>query len=112
LSPDACWVSRGRLSGFTPDELERYLPVCPEFVVEILSASDSLRVLQAKMEVWIANDAQLAWMIDPYAETITIYRPGALPEVLQKPDSIEADAPVAGFRLTTSRLWEKAPSLK
>ncbi len=107
LSPDACWVSRERLSGFTADELERYLPVCPEFVVEILSASDSLRVLQAKMEVWIANGAQLAWMIDPYGETITIYRPGVPPEVLQKPDSIEADAPVAGFRLTTSRLWEK-----
>jgi Uma2 family endonuclease len=105
LSPDASWVSGEKWRSLTPRQRRSYPPVCPDFVVEILSESDSLKMLQAKMEVWIANGAQLAWMIDPYAATITIYRPDSSPETLQKPDSIEAGAPVAGFRLTTSRLW-------
>ena len=105
LSPDASWVSYAHWNALSVEQQASYPPVCPEFVIEILSASDSLRLLQAKMEVWLSNGAQLAWMVDPYAATITIYRPGEAPEVLQRPDSIEAGSPVAGFRLTTSRLW-------
>lgn len=105
LSPDASWVRKDRIARFTAEERKRFLPLCPDFVVEILSASDSVKVLQAKMEFWLSNGAQLGWLIDPYAATITIYRPCREPETLQRPDSIEAEAPVAGFRLTTSRLW-------
>jgi Uma2 family endonuclease len=105
LAPDAAWMSASSWKELTPAQREKYPPRCPEFVVEVLSQSDSVRVLQAKMEVWIANGAKLAWLVDPFAATITIYRPGIAPEVLAKPDSIEAGDPVAGFRLTTSRLW-------
>ena len=105
LSPDASWVSLVRWDALTPQQRKKYPPLCPEFVVEILSESDSPRQLRAKMLDWIANGAQLAWMIDPYAATLTIYRPGREPEVLDRPDSVEAEAPVAGFRLTTSNLW-------
>ena len=108
LSPDASWVSLRRWTALTSQERQKYPPLCPEFVVEIRSASDSKRMLQEKMETWIANGAQLAWMIDPYEATLTIYRPGDEPEVLDRPDSVEAEAPVAGFRLTTSNLWAKA----
>jgi len=105
LAPDAAWMSESSWRELTPAQREKYPPRCPEFVVEVLSQSDSLRMLQAKMDVWIANGAKLAWLVDPYAATITIYRPDSEPEVLDKPDSIEAGDPVAGFRLTTSRLW-------
>jgi Uma2 family endonuclease len=105
LSPDASWVSYDCWNVLTPRQQASYPPLCPDFLIEILYESDLLKVLQTKMEVWMANGAQLAWMVDPYAATITIYRPNTAPEVLQRPDSIEADAPVAGFRLTTSRLW-------
>ncbi len=105
LSPDASWVSFERWNSLTAAEQASYPPLCPDFLTEVLSASDSLKVLQTKMEVWIANGAKLAWLVDPFAATITIYRPGIAPEVLAKPDSIEAGDPVAGFRLTTSRLW-------
>ncbi len=105
LAPDAAWMSSSSWNELTPSQREKYPPRCPEFVVEVLSRSDSVRMLQAKMEVWIANGAKLAWLVDPFAATITIYRPDTAPEVLAKPDSIEAGDPVAGFRLTTSRLW-------
>ena len=105
LSPDASWVSFERWNALTTAEQASYPPLCPDFLIEVLSASDSLKVLQTKMEVWITNGAKLAWLVDPFAATITIYCPGIAPEVLAKPDSIEAGDPVAGFRLTTSRLW-------
>lgn len=107
LSPDACWTSYERMAGFSAAERERFLPLCPDFIIEVRSKSDSLRVLQSKMQTWIDNGAQLAWMIDPYAATLTIYRPDREPQVLDRPDFVEAKAPVAGFRLTTSNLWAK-----
>ena len=107
LSPDASWTTYDRMANFTAADRERYLPLCPDFIIEVRSKSDSLRVLQAKMDTWMSNGAQLAWMIDPYAATLTIYRPGTKPEVLERPDSVAAEAPVAGFRLTTSNLWAK-----
>ena len=105
LSPDASWIDKQRTANFTPEQTERYLPLCPDFVIEVRFKSDSVSLLQAKMNTWIENGAQLAWMIDPYAATLTIYRPGREPEVREKPDFVEAEAPVAGFRLTTSNLW-------
>jgi Uma2 family endonuclease len=59
------------------------------------------------MEMWIANGAQLAWMIDPFASTCAVYRPGVSPWQLARPDWVEADTVVPGFRLETSRLWAK-----
>ncbi len=110
LSPDASWIAFDRIASFSADERERFLPVCPDFIIEVRSKSDSLVVLNARMKTWLANGAQLAWMIDPYEATLTIYRPNREPEVLDRPDSVEAEAPVAGFRLTTSNLWAE-PSL-
>lgn len=105
LSPDASWMTSEKWNHLSPEEQEKFLPVCPDFVVEVLSQSDSLPMLRAKMEVWIANGATLGWLVDPYAATITIYRPGMAPEVVVRPVCIEAGPPVAGFRLTTDRLW-------
>ena len=105
LSPDASWITFDRIAQFTAEERERFLPVCPDFIIEVRSKSDSSNVLRAKMQTWIENGAQLAWMIDPYAATLTIYRPKREPETLERPDFVEAGAPVAGFRLTTSNLW-------
>jgi Uma2 family endonuclease len=76
-------------------------------LIEILSASDSRAVLEKKMLAWIANGAQLAWMIDPYASTMSIYRPDRMPELLERPDSVEADEVVPGFRLSTRLLWDE-----
>jgi Uma2 family endonuclease len=109
-SPDAGWISDARWNALSRAHQRGFPPLCPDFVVEVLSASDSRSALEAKMEMWIANGARLAWMIDPYAATVSIYRPGAEVEVLERPDSMEASEPVAGFRLTTRLLWNKPGS--
>lgn len=106
-SPYASWVSSARIDALTKEEREGFAPVCPEFLVEILSESDSRSKLEAKMEMWITNGAQLAWMIDPFAAEILIYRPGRETERLMRPDWVEAETVVPGFRLEMSRLWGK-----
>jgi Uma2 family endonuclease len=107
LSPDAAWVRRELWEALTPEQREKFLPFCPDFVVEVISPSDSVSEAQDKMKQWIANGAQLGWLFDPYRKTLAIYRAGRPdePEVLFEPHSIEADEPVAGFRLTLRRIW-------
>ena len=106
-SPDAAWISSTRWADLSKAERSGYAPLCPDFVIEILSASDSRVVLEAKMQMWMTNGAQLAWMIDPYAATISIYGPNLEVEILDRPDSVEAGEPVAGFRLSTVLLWDE-----
>jgi Uma2 family endonuclease len=65
LNPDACWTSNAKTAQFSAEERERYLPICPDFIVEVRSRSDSPSLLAAKMTTWIDNGAQLAWLLDP-----------------------------------------------
>lgn len=104
-SPDASWVSDARWNALSKEDRQRFAPICPEFLIEVLSESDSRPALEEKMERWITSGAQLAWMIDPFARTVTIYRAAARVEVLRQPEFVEAEAPVEGFRLSTLKLW-------
>ena len=105
LSPDAGWVESSRLATLSEREQERFLPFAPDFLIEILSPSDSLPELDAKMEQWIANGVRLAWRIDPFGGTVAIYAPGSVPVVLTRPELVEGTEPVAGFRLKMARVW-------
>ena len=95
-SPDAGWIS---------PERRRRKPTCPEFVVELLSPSDRLKTAHAKMLEWIANGAELGWMIDPRDQSVTIYRPGREPEVRIGISEIAGEGPVAGFVLDLKHVW-------
>ncbi len=105
LSPAASWTSNARVEVFSAEEQERYLPICPEFIIEVRSKSDSVKMLRAKMETWIENGAQLAWMIDPFARTVSVYRPGQTPQELASPIEVYGEGPVSGFTLETDQLW-------
>lgn len=98
-SPDASWVRHGRLATLTAEERARFLPLCPDFVIELRSPSDSLSALRDKMREYMENGAQLGWLIDPLAGQVFVYRPGAPVERLEAPDGISADPVLPGFRL-------------
>jgi Uma2 family endonuclease len=100
LSPDAGWVDSSRVAALTDNERERFLPFAPDFLIEILSPSDSLPALDGKMEQWIANGVRLGWRIDPFARTVAIFAADADRVIL------EGSGPMAGFRLRMARLWE------
>jgi Uma2 family endonuclease len=104
-APDAAWVSKDRLGKLTDKQKRVFLPVCPEFVIEIQSPSDSLPQLKRQMHEWIDNGAQLGWLIQPDVREVVVYRPGNPPELFQNLDRIEGEGPVAGFVLDLIRVW-------
>jgi Uma2 family endonuclease len=92
-SPDAAWVSLERWQGLTLEQRKKYVPLCPDFLVELKSASDELEDVRAKMEEYLANGLQLGWLLNPENQTVEVYRPNLAVEVLQQPTSISG-APV------------------
>ena len=105
-SPDAAWVQRTRLAPLTAKEKERFLPLCPDFVIELRSRTDPLTTLQAKMVEYIANGAQLGWLIDPVERQVHIYQPGIAPIILDQPATITGDPLLPGFVLELSLIWD------
>ena len=103
-SPDASWVRHERLAALTAEERAKFLPLCPDFVVELRSPTDSLSTLQDKMREYIENGAQLGWLIDPMGGQVLVYRPGAPVERLEAPDSVSADPVLPGFRLELAEI--------
>jgi len=106
LGAYVAWMSNDKWNRLAKEEREGFAPACPEFVVEIVGPFDELPDLQAKMEQWIANGAEVAWLFDPDEKSVTIYRPGQQPERLAQPASVHGDGPIAGFELVMARVWE------
>ncbi len=79
-SPDAAWLSKEKFEQLTEAQRQKFPPVCPEFVVEVRSPSDGLAMLRRKMEDYLANGVQLGFLLDPTAQTATVYRPEQAPE--------------------------------
>jgi Uma2 family endonuclease len=104
-SPDASWVLRSRLDKLTRDEKRKFPRLCPDFVVELMSPSDRLSKLKAKMREWIENSAQLGWLLDPDRRTAYVYRPDRDPEQLVNPERLVGEGPVAGFVLQLHDIW-------
>ena len=105
-SPDAAWIFKHRIKDLDPAAFSRYWPVCPNFVIELRSQSDRPRALREKMSEWLANGAQLGWLIDPDARTVEIYRPGFEAETRGGVSSVEGEGPVAGFVLDLLPVWD------
>jgi Uma2 family endonuclease len=103
---DAAWVALPRWKALSDADQSRYAPLCPDFVIELRSPSDNLPELKAKMSKWIANGAQLAWLIDPIDQEVSIYRPGESPELHHHPTSVQGSGVMAGFELVMARIWE------
>lgn len=106
LSPDASYLSEERLRALPKGELRGFPRVCPDFVIELLSESDSVPAMRAKMGDWIANGARLGWLIDPYKHEAWVYRPGTEPEHVAS-KKLAGDGPVEGFELNLARVWKR-----
>lgn len=98
-APDASWVSIDRWNALTPEQREKFLPLCPDFVVELRSASDSLTELREKMQEYIANGARLGWLIDRKNKRVEIYRPNQEVEILDNPATLSGEDVLPGFVL-------------
>lgn len=105
-SPDAAWVKQSRLATLTPEQKKRFLPLCPDFVIELRSPSDHLKTLQDKLQEYLANGAQLGWLFDIPNRRVYVYRPGAAVECLENPATLSGDPELPGFVLDLAKIWE------
>lgn len=105
ISPDAAWVKLERWNALTPEEQEKFAPIAPDFVVELRSASDTLKPLQDKMQQYIDNGVQLGWLIDRKQRRVYIYRPGNAVECLNNPATVSGDPILPEFVLDLSKIW-------
>lgn len=105
-APDAAWVLRSRLESLSPEAKERFLPLCPDFVVELRSPSDRLPDLQVKMEEYRDNGSRLGWLIDPQERRVHVYRPGRPVEVLEDPSEVSGDPELPGLVLDFGPVWQ------
>ena len=104
-SPDVSWVTRERWQAISPEERKRFPPLCPDFVVELLSPSDSLSVTQEKMREYLENGARLGWLINPRTRQVEIYRPGREVEVLENPETLSGETVLPDFVLNLEWIW-------
>jgi Uma2 family endonuclease len=104
-SPDAAWVKLERWNALTPEQQKKFPPLCPDFVVELLSPSDSLKETQDKMREYRDNGALLGLLINRKNRQVEIYRPSAEVEVLDNPTQISGDPVLPGFVLNLGSIW-------
>ncbi|MGB5969687.1 MAG: Uma2 family endonuclease [Spirulinaceae cyanobacterium] len=104
-SPDACWISRQRWDALTLEQKGTFPHICPDFVVELRSNSDTLKSLQEKMKEYLDNGAKLGWLLNPQQRQVEIYRLGKEVEVLENPVELSGEEVLPGFVLDLSRIW-------
>ena len=103
-SPDVSWVEKSRIAAINPDP-NKFLPLAPDFLIELRSTTDSLPKLQEKMREYQANGVQLGWLIDPQNQRVEIYRPGEEIEILQSPTQLSGEQILPGFTLDLTTIW-------
>lgn len=106
-SPDVAWINNSRLEALTPEQRSGFFDICPDFVIELRSSSDSLSTLQDKMQEYMDNGARLGWLIDPMSspKRVHIYRPQIEARTLDEPDEISGEPELPGFTLNLRRIW-------
>ncbi|MHC5676326.1 Uma2 family endonuclease [Nostoc sp.] len=104
-SPDASWIKLERWDALTEEEKQKFLPICPDFVIELLSLSDSLKATQEKMREYRDNGAILGWLINRKSRQVEIYRQGKEVEVLDSPAALSGEDVLRGFILNLEAIW-------
>jgi Uma2 family endonuclease len=103
-SPDLAWIPLAKWEALSPEQRSRFLPLCPDFVVELLSPTDSWTKAQAKMTEYQENGCRLGWLIDPKSRKVAIYRQGTI-EIQQQPSLLLGENVLPGLAIATSLLW-------
>ncbi len=104
-SPDASWVAKERWEALTVEERSRFAPICPDFVLELMSPSDNLKTLQAKMQEYMDNGARLGWLINRRDREVEVYRLGQPKEILKSPQSLSGEDVLPDFLLDMTAIW-------
>jgi len=105
-SPDVSWIRKERWERLSEAEQDRFSPICPDFIVELRSPTDAVKTLQAKMQEYIENGAQLGWLIDPFERKVYVYQPDQPVKVLDDPATVSGESVLSGFTLDVQEIWK------
>jgi Uma2 family endonuclease len=103
-SPDVAWVEKSRIEAIAPDPA-KFLPLAPDFVIELRSATDKLTTLERKMAEYRDCGVRLGWLLDPQEKRVQIYRVGRPTEYLNQPEQLSGEDVLPGFVLTLTEIW-------
>ncbi|MGB8700840.1 MAG: Uma2 family endonuclease [Thermosynechococcaceae cyanobacterium] len=104
-SPDVAWVERSRWDALTPEQQQKFPPICPDFVMELLSPSDNLHTTRQKMQEYVSSGIKLGWLVNPQDKQVEIYRPGQPVEILQSPATLSGETVLSDFTMSLAWLW-------
>ena len=104
-SPDASWIPLEKWQNLTEKERQRFVPLCPDFVIELRSKTDSLKSLRDKMKEYIENGTRLGWLINRQDRQVEIYRQGKEVEILDYPQTLSGEDVLLGFVLDLQLIW-------
>ena len=104
-SPDAAWIPIEKWNALSPEQRKKFLPLCPDFAIELLSPTDSWIKGLAKMQEYQDNGCRLGWLIDPESKRVAIYRLGQPIEILEAPTSLSGEDVLLGFVLNLENIW-------
>jgi Uma2 family endonuclease len=104
-SPDVAWIEKSRWDALTPEQKRKFPPICPDFVLELLSPTDNITTTRKKMQEYLASGIRLGWLIDTEQKQVEIYRPSAAVEIVHSPAEISGEAVLPGFTLKLDWLW-------
>jgi Uma2 family endonuclease len=105
-APDASWVQRERLAALTPEQKKRFLPIAPDFVMELRSETDGLALLQEKMNEYISSGVRLGILIDPLQRKVHLYRPEAVTKILVDPKTVDCSPELPEFMLNLEQIFD------
>lgn len=104
-SPDLSWITLEKWNQLTPEQRRKFLPICPDFVVELVSESDDLIEIEKKMEEYLENGLRLGWLIVPKTRQVKIYRPQQAVEILESPMILSGESVLVDFSLDLTPIW-------
>ncbi len=108
-APDLAWVTQARWDCLTPEQRRGFAPLCPDFVMELASATDDIDELREKMDEYLANGCRLGWLIDPRIQQVEIYRPSQSVEVLPMTVMLSGEDVLPGFVLNLQTIFPVRP---
>jgi Uma2 family endonuclease len=105
-SPDAAWVQLSRLEKLTPREKEQFIPLCPDFVIEVASPSDEVSDLRAKIQEYLRAGLRLGWLILPASREVEVYSPTTEVQILTSAEAVTGGPVLPGFKLELALIWK------
>ena len=104
-SPDVAWIAQERWAQLSPEQRRTFAPICPDFVVELVSPTDDVNALEAKMQEYIENGCRLGWLVNPQKRQVTIYRPQVAPEVVSFTVPLTGEDVLPGLTLDVRHIF-------